>query len=88
MCADDPAGQFTDLLIQAADKLYQKQRFSKKLPKVPWFNDNCKTAIKERKEAQQKFIFYFLYNPTLSNVQNFKLLRAKARHAVKQQKRN
>ena len=56
MCADDPTGQFTDLLIQAADKLYQKQRFSKKLPKVPWFNDNCKTAIKERKEAQQKYI--------------------------------
>ena len=40
--------------------------------------------IKERKKAQLKFFS----NPTLSNVQNFTLLRAKARHVVKQQKRN
>ena len=81
MSAEDPAGQFTDLLIQAADKAIPKTRFSKK---VPWFNDSCKKAIKERKKAQWKVFS----NPTLSNVQNFKLLRAKARHVVKQQKRN
>ena len=45
MSAEDPAGQFTDLLIQAADKAIPKTRFSKKLPKVPWFNDSCKKAI-------------------------------------------
>ncbi len=84
MSAEDPAGQFTDLLIKAANKAIPKTRFSKKLPKVPWFNDSCKRAIKERKKAQRKFFS----NPTLSNVQNFKLLRAKARHVVKQQKRN
>ena len=39
MSAEDPAGQFTDLLIQAADKAIPKTHFSKKLPKVPWFND-------------------------------------------------
>ena len=64
MCADDPAGQFTDLLIQAADKAIPKTRFSKKLPKVLWFNDSCKKAIKERKKAQRKFFS----NPTLSYV--------------------
>ena len=74
----------TDLFIQAADKAIPKTHFSKKLPKVPWFNDSCKKVIKERKKAQRKFFS----NPTLSNVQNFKLLRAKARHVVKQQKRN
>ena len=47
MSAEDPAGQFTDLLIQAADKAFPKTHFSKKLPKVPWFNDSCKKAIKE-----------------------------------------
>ena len=78
------AGQFTDLLIQAADKAIPKTRFLKKPPKIPWFNDSCKKAIKERKKAQQKFFS----NLTLSNVQNFKLLRAKARHVVRQQKRN
>ena len=53
--AEDPAGQFTDLLIKAANKAIPKTRFSKNLPKVPWFNDSCKRAIKERKKAQRKF---------------------------------
>ena len=57
MSAEDPAGEFTDLLIQAADKTIPKTRFSKKLSKVSWFNDSCKKAIKERKKAQRKFFF-------------------------------
>ena len=69
MSAEDPAGQFTGLLIKAANKTIPKTRFSKKLPIVPWFNDSCKRAIPERKKAQRKFFS----NPTLSNVQNFKL---------------
>ena len=44
MSAEDPAGQFTDLLIQAADKAIPKTHFSKKLPKVSWFNDSCKKS--------------------------------------------
>ena len=44
LSAEDPAGQFTDLLIQAADKAIPKTHFSKKLPKVPWFNDSCKKS--------------------------------------------
>ena len=56
MSAEDPAGQFTDLLIQAADKAIPKTRFSKKLPKVPWFNDSCKKAIKERKLSESFFL--------------------------------
>ena len=82
MSAEDPAGQFADLLIKAANKAIPKTHFSKKKKKVPWFNDSCKRAIKERKKAQRKFCS----NPTLSNVHIFKLLRAKARHVVKQQK--
>ena len=68
MSVEDPASQFTDLLIKAANKAIPKTRFSKKLPKVPWFSDSCKRATKERKKAQRKFFS----NPTLSNVQNFK----------------
>ena len=52
MSAEDPAGQFT----QAAEAI-SKTRFSKKLPKVPWFSESCKKAIKERKKAQRK-VFY------------------------------
>ena len=81
-----PPVSLLTFLFKQQTKLYQKQRFSKKLPKVLWFNDSCKKAIKERKEVQRKCCFF--YNPTLSNVQNFKLLIAKARHVVKQQKSN
>ena len=53
MSAEEPAGQLTDL-IQAAGKAIPKRRFSKKLPKVPWFH-SCKKAVKERKKAQRFF---------------------------------
>ena len=53
MPAEDPAGQFTGL-IKAAGKAVPKVRFSR-LPKVPWYKDSCKKAIKERKKAQQVF---------------------------------
>jgi len=53
--AEDPAGQFTHFLIQAAGKATPKTRFSKKLPKLPWFKNSCKKAITERKKAQRKF---------------------------------
>ena len=45
MSAKDPTSQFTDLLIKAANKAIPKTCFSKKLLKVPWFNDSCKRAI-------------------------------------------
>ena len=46
------------------------------------------TAVKKQLKKERKLSQRFFSNPTLSNVQNFKLLRAKARHVVKQQKRN
>ena len=53
--SEDPMAQFTDTLIKIANQTISKSRISKnKLPKVPWFNDLCKQAIKERKEAQRK----------------------------------
>ena len=54
MTAEDPAGQFTDLLIQASDKDIPKTHFSKKLPKVPWFNDSCKKKKKKKKNQLKK----------------------------------
>ena len=52
---EDPVAQFTDTLIEIANQTIPKSHISKnKLPKIPWFNDVCKQAIKERKKAQQK----------------------------------
>ena len=75
--------QPTDILIEIANQTIQKSRNSKnKLPKVPWFNDVCKQAIKERKKAQRKLF----RSPSAENVLAFKQLKAKARHIIKTQK--
>ena len=76
--------QFTDTLIEIANQTIPKSHTSKnKLPKVPWFNDVCKQAIKERKKAQRKLF----RNPSAENVLAFKQLKAKARHIIKTQKK-
>ena len=74
MSAEDPTGQFTDILIQAA--AIPKTRFSKKLPKVPWFSDSCKKAVKERKKAQRKNSVTDNYS---SQCQRIKMLKGKRR---------
>ena len=76
--------EFTDTLIQMANQTIPKSDFSKnKLPKVPWFSDVCKQAIKERKKAQRKLF----RNPSAENVLAFKQLKTKARHVIKTQKK-
>ena len=53
--SEDPVAQFTYTLIEIANKTIPKSRVSKnKLPKVPWFNNACKQAIKERKKTRRK----------------------------------
>ena len=80
----DPVARFTDTLIEIASQTIPKSHISKnKLPKVPWFNDACKQAIKERKKAQRKLF----RNPTAENVFAFKQLKAKARYIIKTQKK-
>ena len=54
----------------------------KNLPRVPWFNEECKQAILDRKRAQRK---YFKH-PTLFNFINFKKAKAKSKFTIKQSK--
>ena len=82
--SEDPVAQLTDTLIEIANQTIPKSHISKnKLPKVPWFNDVCKQAIKERKNAQRKLF----RNPTAENILAIKQLKAKARHTIKTQKK-
>ena len=79
--SEDPVTQFTDTLIEIANQTIPKSYIStNKLPKLPWFNDVCKQAIKE---AQRKRF----RNTTAENVLAFKQLKAKARHIIKTQKK-
>ena len=76
--------QFTYTLINTANQTIPKSHISEnKLPKVPWFNNVCKQAIKERKKTQRKLF----RNPSAENVLAFKQLKAKARHIIETQKK-
>ena len=82
--SEDPVAQLTDTLIEIANQTISKSLISKnKLPKIPWFNDVCKQAMRERKKAQRKLF----RNAAAENVLAFKLLKAKARHIIKTQKK-
>ena len=62
--------------------VYQKPRQIKKKSN-PWYNDECKEAIKTRKKALNKFKKY----PTKDNLNQVKVFRAKARRTIKISKR-
>ena len=53
-------------------------------PKYPWFNDNCKAAIKSRCKA----LDIFRKNPTTQNSINYKQVYAKARRTIRRAKKD
>ena len=50
----------------------------------PWFNSECKKAVKARQNAMDKC----RVNPTSDNINEYKKCRAKARKVIKENKRN
>ena len=72
LSAEDPTSIFTSLLISSAEESIPKTYVSSnRLPKVPWFNEQCKQAIKDCKKAQRRVFFT---EPSAKNVQNYKRL--------------
>ena len=69
-------------ITAAAREAIPPHRGGKNLPRVPWFNEECKQAILDRKRAQRK---YFKH-PTLLNFINFKKAKAKSKFIIKQSK--
>ena len=67
---EDPALQFTHLLTSTASKIIPKTQCKPRLPKVPWFTDKCKLAIKERKKRNLLF-FGNPHRKTFLNTNNF-----------------
>ena len=72
--------------------LNPKQPTDKCIPKTstnpkksnPWYNNDCKNAVRQRKQALSKFCKY----PTGAKLKNVKVQRAKARRTIKSAKRN
>ena len=78
-----PAELFTSLLYSAAENSIPRTSTNAKHPNKPWFNDDCKKAIAERKSVLRQFNL----RPTQENISKFKIARAKARRTIKRSKR-
>ena len=68
----DPIAGFTSSLIDICGKCIPETSTSPKRSNS-WYNQDCKEAIKERKQALSKFCKY----PTKENLNNVRLFRAK-----------
>ena len=80
--SSDPLSDFTSSLIDISSKCIPKTS-TNPTKSNPWYNDECKEAIKTRKKALNKFKKY----PTKDNLNEVKVFRAKARRTIKISKR-
>ena len=74
---------FSEKLIEIADKCIPSSSGKTKKRKRPWFDKDCKDTINDRKNALSNF----QKSPTNENLITFKLMKAKARRAVRNAKR-
>ena len=80
---EDPAVAFSNIIIEIANKIIPKTSNKPHPPKNPWFDDECKQLINERKKAQRKLFS----QPTVENVITFKKIKAKCRLTFKKKKK-
>ena len=80
---DDPVKSFTSRLIAIASVSIPKSTTGRKRINKPWFNDECREAIKTRNKALKKL----KTNPTMNNLNQFRICRAKARLTIKNNKK-
>ena len=78
----DRIADFTSSLIDISERCIPKtSTYPKK--SNPWYNDDCKEAIKQRKETLSRFCKF----PTKDNLNTYRVFRAKARRTIKSSKR-
>ena len=80
--SSDPITDFTSSLIAISEKCIPKTSTNPKKSN-PWYNDDCKKAIKQRKDTLSKFCKF----PTHVNLNTYRNFRAKARRTIKSAKR-
>lgn len=81
---EDALEVFSRDIIEIANKIIPKSKANPFHSPKPWFDSEVQNAIKERKKALRKFNS----QPIQANLDNFKILRAKARRLVRQKKRD
>ena len=75
--------QFVDSLVSISNDTIPKTRSKMKRIKKPWFTDDCKQSITQRKKALRNL----RNHPTSSNIDRFRICRAKARRTMREAKR-
>ena len=81
--SEDPINDFSNTLLEIAEKTIPKSSTSSK-PRKPWFVDECKKAVKERKNSERAF----RRSPCHSKLSSFRIHRAKARRTIKEKNRS
>ena len=76
--SSDPIAVFTSSLIEISKECIP-QTSTNPTKSNPWYNDDCKEAIKQRKQALSKF----KRSPNTNNFNDIKVFRAKARRTIK-----
>ena len=79
----DLVADFTSSLTDISNTCIPKTSTNPKKSN-PWYNDDCKNAIRQRKHALANFCKY----PTKENLNKVKTQRAKARRTIKSSKQN
>jgi len=80
----DPILFFTNTLITIADRTITKTSTKNNKPTKPWFHDECKQAISDRKCALRNL----RHHPTSTNLDTLRIRRAKARQTIRVAKKN
>ena len=80
---DEPIVLFTDVLCNIAKSCVPGTTAKQKKRCKPWFNTECKDAMKARKST----LLRFNTNITTDNLSNFTIARAKARRSCRENKR-
>ena len=80
--SSDPMTDFTASLIEISKECIP-QTSTNPTKSNPWYNDDCKEAIKQRKQALSKF----KRSPNTNNFNDIKVFRAKALRTIKISKR-
>ena len=81
--SDDPALDFTNVLFSIAKRTIPYSSSGPRKINRPWFSEECRDALKQRRKALHKFKKY----PTTVNLNICKVWRAKARRIIKSCKR-
>lgn len=81
---DQALDNFTNIIIQAAEKSIGKTMHIKRHTPVPWWSKECKEAIKLSKQAYNKY----KRHKTTENLLAFKKSRARTRYIIKKSKKD